>query len=305
MAYNPAEQAKKNAQMTKGQMMQNGTLTAKQKQDNAAREQKQTNNARQAAERAQLAAGVGDAAGLTSTGGQLEYRKAISNVPVAKNTNVSSGQQNTAAREQAKGEAAAASKPASASTGGGDDWQGRIKRAQATDADMEKAFREWQAGRYKPGPKTLEYFKKMGWIQPANPAPQEKPRDTKASPDYNADYEKGYQQFHDQTHEWANTFDSINKQFTKMGYDPEQAKQLTDMVSREMYNLGRDGQISKQDLRKLQAKYGLKDISGAASDSQLAHLINKSQDRVRAQWTRTPDGSWKPTDAYNGKYGWF
>ena len=175
MIYNPAEQAKKNVQMTKGQMQQFGTLTEKQKQDLANREVTQTNNARQAADRARLAAGVGDAAGLTSTGGQLEYTKATMGSP--KNTsagsyNVSS-EKNTAVREQQKGQNVTPTpKPTPKPTPSGstsETWQDRVRNATASDADMEEAFRAWQEGKYRPGPKTLEYFKKMGWMQPIKP----------------------------------------------------------------------------------------------------------------------------------------
>lgn len=37
-------------------------------------------------------------------------------------------------------------------------WQSRVKEGTATDADMEKAYEEYKAGRYTPGPKTKKYF---------------------------------------------------------------------------------------------------------------------------------------------------
>lgn len=43
-------------------------------------------------------------------------------------------------------------------------WQDRIKNATASDDDIRKAAEEYKAGRYTPGPKTLEEFKKMGLL---------------------------------------------------------------------------------------------------------------------------------------------
>lgn len=43
-------------------------------------------------------------------------------------------------------------------------WQDRIKNATASDDDLRKAAEEYKAGRYTPGPKTLEEFKKMGLL---------------------------------------------------------------------------------------------------------------------------------------------
>ena len=44
-------------------------------------------------------------------------------------------------------------------------WQDRIKNATASDDDIRKAAEEYKAGRYTPGPKTLEEFKKMGLLE--------------------------------------------------------------------------------------------------------------------------------------------
>lgn len=41
-----------------------------------------------------------------------------------------------------------------------DTWQTRIKNGKASDDDMRKAYEEYKAGKYNPGPKTLEYFQK-------------------------------------------------------------------------------------------------------------------------------------------------
>ena len=43
-------------------------------------------------------------------------------------------------------------------------WQDRIKNATASDDDIRKAAEEYKAGRYTPGTKTLEEFKKMGLL---------------------------------------------------------------------------------------------------------------------------------------------
>ena len=43
-------------------------------------------------------------------------------------------------------------------------WQDRIKNATASDDDIRKAAEEYKSGRYTPGPKTLEEFKKMGLL---------------------------------------------------------------------------------------------------------------------------------------------
>lgn len=335
MAYNPAEQAKKNQQMTKGQMQQFGTLTDKQKKDIANREAMQTNNAKQAAQRAQLAAGAGDAAGLTSTGGQLEYTKATMGNPkrTGDGSYNMSSEKSEAARAQAagKGQAAAqavaqtrtpAKKPAGSSGGassasGG--WRDRVRAGTAFDADMEEAFKAYQNGQYTPGPKTLEYFKKMGWLN-AN-----KPQDATSGvtqakkggyssglkeseiPDYKTAQTRNFEQWRAQTGEWADTFDSIQKQFIKAGRSPEEAKSLADQVAQEMYMLGMgQGGATKENLRALQAKYGLRDISGSATDKQIAHLINKSHSNLAKNWVQNPDGSYTPSSDYSGdNYGWF
>lgn len=346
MAYNPAEQARKNQQMTKGQMQQFGTLTDKQKKDLANREAAQTSNAKQAAERAKLAAGVGDR--LQRTGdtamypgqydvvdpiGQEAYLKGIQGNPkkTVDGSYSMSSEKNEAARAQAagKGQAAAqavaqtrtpAKKPAGGSGGassGG--WRDRVRTGTASDADMEEAFKAYQNGQYTPGPKTLEYFRQMGWLnaskpQDVTPEPvQEQKGGYKSGlaeseiPDYNTAQSRNYDQWKAQTGEWADTFDSIQKQFIKAGRSPEEAKSLADHVAHEMYMLGMErGGATKENLRALQAKYGLRDISGSATDKQIAHLINKSHSNLAKNWVQNPDGSYTPSSEYSGdNYGWF
>lgn len=46
-------------------------------------------------------------------------------------------------------------------------WQDRIRNAKATDDDIVTAFKEWNAGNYTPGPKTIEAFKAAG-LMPTN-----------------------------------------------------------------------------------------------------------------------------------------
>lgn len=46
-------------------------------------------------------------------------------------------------------------------------WQDRIRNAKATDDDIITAFKEWNAGNYTPGPKTIEAFKAAG-LMPTN-----------------------------------------------------------------------------------------------------------------------------------------
>lgn len=347
MAFNPAQQAQANAKMTKGQMQQFGTLTDKQKKDLANRERAQRDNSRAMADRAKLAAGAG--AQLQQSGdpmmyagqhdvttplGQETYLASIQGDPKktgAGSYNMSS-EKNEAAREQAKGQAAAqaaaptrtpAKKPAGGSGGassasGG--WRDRVRAGTASDADMQEAFKAYQNGQYTPGPKTLEYFKKMGWLN-AN-----KPQDTSSEsvtqkmkggyvsglneseiPDYKTAQSRNYDMWKAQTGEWADTFDSIQKQFIKAGRSPEEAKDLADKVSQEMYMLGMEqGGATKENLRALQAKYGLRDISGSATDKQIAHLINKSHSNLAKNWVQNPDGSYTPSSDYSGdNYGWF
>lgn len=344
MAFNPAEQARKNQQMTKGQMQQVGTLTDKQKKDLANRERAQRDNSRAMADRAKLAAGAGAQlqqsgdpmmyAGqhdVTSPLGQATYLASIQGDPkkTGDGSYNMSSEKNTAAREQAKGEAAAqavpqsrtpAKKPAGGSGGassasGG--WRDRVRTGTASDADMEEAFKAYQNGQYTPGPKTLEYFKKMGWLNKPQDVSSEPTQAKKGGyssglneseiPDYNTAQDRNYNQWKAQTGEWADTFDSIQKQFIKAGRSPEEAKTLADRVSQEMYMLGMEkGGATKENLRALQAKYGLRDISGSATDKQIAHLINKSHSNLAKNWVQNPDGSYTPSSDYSGdNYGWF
>ena len=330
MAYNPAQQAQANAKMTKGQMQQFGTLTDKQKKDLANREATQTNNAKQAAQRAKLAAGAGDRLQRTGdvatypgqydvadTVAQEAYLKAIQGDPkkTGDGSYSMSSEKNEAARAQAagKGQAAAqavaqaaskgqtAKKPAGGSGGassasGG--WRDRVRAGTASDADMQEAFKAYQNGQYTPGPKTLEYFKKMGWLNKPQDVSSESVTQAKKGgyssglneseiPDYKTAQSRNYDQWKAQTGEWADTFDSIQKQFIKAGRSPEEAKDLADKVSQEMYMLGMEqGGATKENLRALQAKYGLRDISGSATDKQIA--------------------SYTPSSDYSGdNYGWF
>ena len=60
-----------------------------------------------------------------------------------------------------------------------DDWRTRIKNAKASDADIETAFKEYKAGKYTPGPKTLALFKQM---HPEAFAPAATPKETAPAP---------------------------------------------------------------------------------------------------------------------------
>lgn len=320
---NPAEQAKRNAQMTRGQMQQFGTLSEKQKQDLADRERVQRDNARAMADRAKLAAGAGAQlqksgdprmyAGqydVTSPTQQEVYLASIQGS--AKKTGADSHNMSTeksqATREKEKGQKqlqaeTKVQQKAQAASGGADSgWRDRIRNAKASDADLEIAFREYQNGRYTPGPKTLEYFRQMGWLGKA--VPDEKTADTPKQPQkpvsqavrddghtYESDYDAARNAFTGQKGWLYDMRDDMQYEFKKMGYDDGQAASLANSISNEMFDLGKTGEVTKQDLRALAAKYGLKNVSQL---NIAAKEINKSHATLGKNWKRNIDGSWSP-----------
>lgn len=219
-----------------------------------------------------------------------------------------STEERTAEREKEKGQKqlqaqTKVQQKAQASSGGADSgWRDRIRNAKASDADLEIAFREYQNGRYTPGPKTLEYFRQMGWLGKA--VPDEKTADTPKQPQkpvsqavrddghtYESDYDAARNAFTGQKGWLYDMRDDMQYEFKKMGYDDGQAASLASSISNEMFDLGKTGEVTKQDLRALAAKYGLKNVSQL---NVAAKEINKSHATLGKNWKRNIDGSWSP-----------
>lgn len=248
-------------------------------------------------DRAKLAAGQNP---VVTPGAQSNYMKAIQPAKPAPST-----EKKTAIREKEKGQQqlqaqTKVQQKAQASSGGADSgWRDRIRNAKASDADLEIAFREYQNGRYTPGPKTLEYFRQMGWLGKA--VPDEKTADTPKKPvsqavrddghTYESDYDAARNAFTGQKGWLYDMRDDMQYEFKKMGYDDGQAASLASSISNEMFDLGKTGEVTKQDLRALAAKYGLKNVSQL---NIAAKEINKSHATLGKNWKRNIDGSWSP-----------
>jgi len=176
-----------------------------------------------------------------------------------------------------------------------DGWRLRIKNAKASDADIRKAYEEWKAGRYQPGPLTMAEFKKMGLIDaPSNkfePVRSKSQEDVDSATKKNQAYADSLNQFINNKGWSFDTAEDIRYSLKKQGYSPEEVEQYTKAIQQQMFNLGKNGQVTKNDLKKLLSGYGINNVSQL---DQTAKLINDSYVSLGQDWSQSVDGSYSP-----------
>ena len=176
-----------------------------------------------------------------------------------------------------------------------DGWRLRIKNAKASDADIRKAYEEWKAGRYQPGPLTMAEFKKMGLMDaPSNklePVQSKSQEDVDSATKKNQAHADSLNQFVNNKGWSFDTAEDIRYSLKKQGYSPEEIEQYTKAIQQQMFNLGKNGQVTKNDLKKLLSSYGINNVSQL---DQTAKLINNSYVSLGQDWSQSVDGSYSP-----------
>lgn len=176
-----------------------------------------------------------------------------------------------------------------------DGWKIRIKNAKASDADIKKAYEEWKAGRYTPGPLTMAEFKKMGLMDtPSNklePVHSQSQKDVDSATKKNQMRTDSLNQFVNNKGWSFDTAEDIRYSLKKQGYSPEEVEQYTKAIQQQMFNLGKNGQVTKNDLKKLLSGYGINNVSQL---DQTAKLINNSYVSLGQDWSKSVDGSYSP-----------
>lgn len=175
--------------------------------------------------------------------------------------------------------------------------------AKLSEADLRRIYELWKAGKwpYGIGPKTMEWFKKLGLVdpKPANgPKPGAdtninrtgvlKPLSPNTKPVINQGANRSSKGFNQWLASEARLYWDLKGQIRagrKMS--DAAAKRETMRIMRKMYNMGTGASITS--LRSLQATEGLSDISGdMRSDGSVARSIARA-------WKKNANGNYSPS----------
>lgn len=171
----------------------------------------------------------------------------------------------------------------------------KLINAKLSEADLKRIYELWKAGKwpYGIGSKTMEWFKKLGLVDP-KPTDGPKPgtstdidRTSELKPLKPLNQNKPSKGFSQWLASEARLYWDLKGQIRagkKM--DDEAAKKETMRIMRKMYSMGTGA--STTSLRSLQATEGLSDISGdMRSDASVARSIAKA-------WKKNANGDYSP-----------
>lgn len=178
----------------------------------------------------------------------------------------------------------------------------KLINAKLSNADLKRIHELWKAGKwpYGIGPKTMEWFKKLGLVDPKptnGPKPgtginidrtgELKDIDTKPGVNVNQDTSKPAKGFSQWLASEARLYWDLKGQIRAgKQMDDATAKKETMRIMRKMYNMGTGASTTA--LRSLQATEGLSDISGdMRSDGSVARSIAKA-------WKKNANGDYSP-----------